>query len=397
MEKTWRWFGPNDAVKLGMLRQIGVEGIVTSLHDVPNGAVWTHEKIMQMKDMIESHGMRWSVVESLPVSESIKYSGEDRDRLIDNYISSLTALGQAGIGTVCYNFMPVIDWIRTDLEHPLEDGTSTLYFDYARFAYFDMHILGREAAAEDYPADILDKVRKMEDTMTESEKEKLIDTIIVRTQGFVSGNFNSSDNNPVQKFKDLLSLYDGVTKENLRDNLKYFLEAIMPTCDRYGIDMCIHPDDPPMGVLGLPRIVSDREDISWLLECVRNPHNGLTFCAGSLSAGRHNDITAMAREFAGRTRFVHLRSCEIMDNGDFMEAPHTGGRADLVELVRIFENEDRNIPMRVDHGKMMLDDGHKGYNPGYGFHGRMLALGQVEGMMCAVRSYGRFCNQGKIN
>ena len=282
--------------------------------------------------------------------------------------------------------MPVIDWIRTDLEHHLEDGTSSLYFDYAKFAYFDIKILERKDAVKDFPQEILDKVEELDRTMDDASKAELIDTIIVKTQGFVSGNFSDADSEPVRKFRELLSMYDGISKENLRENLKYFLKAIMPVCDNYGINMCIHPDDPPMQVLGLPRIVTDMDDIAWLLDCVDNFHNGLTFCAGSLSAGRHNDITAMAKKFAARTHFVHLRSCNVMDCGDFIEAPHTGGRADLVELIRIFEKEGRDTPMRVDHGKMMLGDEDKGYNPGYSFHGRMLALGQVEGMMTAVRN-----------
>ena len=385
MEKTWRWFGVKDKISLDMLRQIGVEGIVTSLHDEPNGAVWSREKIRAVKENIESYGMRWSVVESLPVSESIKYGGPDRDELIDNYIVSLENLGKEGIHTVCYNFMPVIDWIRTDLLHPLGDGSCTLYFDMVRFAYFDIHILKRKGARESFPEGIAAKADKLAETISQDEIDSLIDSIIVKTQGFVNGNISENDLNPVQKFKELLARYEGIGKAEIRANLKYFLEKIMPVCNEYGMNMCIHPDDPPMQVLGLPRIVTDAEDIDWMLSCVDNFHNGLTFCAGSLSSGIHNDITPMARRFASRTHFVHLRSCEVLDDGNFMEAPHTGGRANLIELVRIFEKEGRNIPMRVDHGRTMLGDEKMGYNAGYSFHGRMLALGQVEGMMSVVR------------
>lgn len=385
MEKTWRWFGPSDKVTLDMLRQIGVEGIVTSLHSVPIGEIWTVEAIRAVQETIASHGMRWSVVESLPVSEEIKYAGPGRDRLVENYKVSLAHLGQCGIHTVCYNFMPVIDWIRTELEYPLGDGTSSLYFDYIRFAYFDLKILAREGAEKDYTADTLAKVEALDRVITEEERRHLVDVIIVKTQGFVNANFRDDDDAPVRTFKALMALYDGITKDKLRENLVYFLRAIMPVCEEYGMQMCIHPDDPPMPVLGLPRIVTDEEDIAWMLDAVDSPHNGLTFCAGSLSSGAHNDVVRMARRFAPRTRFVHLRSCEVFDNGNFIEAPHTAGRANLVELVRIFEKQDPTLPFRVDHGKTMLGDEKVGYNPGYSFHGRMLALGQVEGMMAAVR------------
>ncbi len=385
MEKTWRWFGRKDSITLNMLRQIGVEGIVTALHDVPNGDIWTEEDILSLKKYIEDAGLRWSVVESLPVSEAIKYAGPERDRLIDNYIVSLRNLGRCGIKTVCYNFMPVIDWVRTDLEHPLPDGTTALYFDYSRFAYFDIRILCREGAEKDYPEHILSKVAELDKTLTEEDKHQLIDSIIVKTQGFVNGNISEGDRTPVQHFRALMSHYEGVSKQDLLDNITYFLKAVMPVCHEVGVNMCIHPDDPPMPVFGMPRIAGNAEDIRNILSSVDDFHNGLTFCAGSLSAGAHNDVPAMAREFAPRTHFVHLRTCKLLGDGNFIEAPHTAGRVNLVELVRIFEREGRNIPMRVDHGKDMLGDIIKGYNPGYSFHGRMLALGQVEGMMAAVK------------
>lgn len=385
MIKTWRWFGKKDPITLEMLRQIGVEGIVTALHEIPNGEIWPDEAVRDLKDYIVSYGLEWSVVESLPVCEPIKYAGPDRDRLIENYIISLENLGKNGVKTVCYNFMPVIDWIRTDLEHPWPDGTKSLYFDMVRFAYFDIRILKREGAEKDYSQEVVQKVLDLDKSITDGEKDRLVENIIVKTQGFVNGNIKEGDFDPVGIFRKLLKLYEGVTKDDLRANLKYFLSAIMPVCDKYGIEMCVHPDDPPMQVLGLPRIVTGTEDIDWFLKAVDNPHNGLAFCAGSLSAGEHNDVVEMARRFAGRTKFVHLRSCNVLGGGDFIEAPHTSGRADLVELIRIFEKENPDLPMRVDHGRMMLGDEDKGYNAGYSFHGRMLALGQVDGMMAAVR------------
>lgn len=289
MEKTWRWFGKKDKITLAMLRQIGVEGVVTALHDVPNGEVWTLEAINDMKAYIEAAGLRWSVVESLPVCEVIKYGGADRERLIANYIESLANLGKAGIKTVCYNFMPVIDWIRTDLYHPWPDGTSSLYFNKIRFAYFDLKILKRANAERDYTEEELRKVDELSHRITEAEEQELIDTIIVKTQGFVNGNIREGEAAPVALFRRLLALYEGIDRDALRENMRYFLSAVMPVCDRYGVNLCVHPDDPPFQMLGLPRIVTNEEDIAWFLHAVDNPHNGLTFCAGSLSAGQHND------------------------------------------------------------------------------------------------------------
>jgi len=386
MEKTWRWFGRNDKITLAMLRQIGVEGIVTALHHIPNGEIWTADEIHTLKQYIEENGLRWSVVESLPVSEEIKYAGPQRDKLIDHYIVSLSNLGKVGIRTVCYNFMPVIDWVRTDLSHAQPDGTSTLYFDHARFAYFDICMLERAGAADDYPPDILEKVRALDQTITEQEKEALIDTIIVKTQGFINGNIKEGEQHPLRIFKCLLDLYKGIDKAQLRQNMKYFLEKIMPVCDTYGINMCVHPDDPPVPVLGLPRIVTGAEDMAWILRAVDNPHNGITFCAGSLSSGAHNNVPGLARTFAPRTHFVHLRSTDILPNGDFIEASHLEGRGHLIELVRIFEKQNPRLPMRVDHGKLMLDDADKGYNPGYSFYGRMFALAQMDGVIATVKN-----------
>ena len=384
MEKTWRWFGKKDKITLPMLRQIGVKGIVTALHDVPNGEIWTMEAINDLKSYIESYGLRWSVVESLPVCEAIKYAGAEREQLIENYKVSLANLGKCGIKTVCYNFMPVIDWIRTDLQHPWPDGTSSLYYDRIRFAYFDIRILEREGAEKDYTEEELQKVAELDKVITEAEKDALIDTIIVKTQGFVNGNIKEGDKNPVSIFKRLLALYKDINRDALRENMRYFLSAIMPVCEEYGVNMCVHPDDPPFQVLGLPRIVTNENDIEWFLNAVDNPHNGLTFCAGSLSAGEHNDTRELAKKFAKRTHFVHLRSTAAMQGGNFIESSHLTGRGHLVDLIRIFENENPGLPMRVDHGRMMLGDEDKGYNPGYSFHGRMLALAQVEGLMAVV-------------
>jgi mannonate dehydratase len=319
------------------------------------------------------------------VCEDIKYAGNNRARLIENYKISLANLGKCGVKTVCYNFMPVIDWIRTDLFHPNADGTSSLHFDRARFACFDCFILKRKNAEQDYTPAEMQRARDLDKTSTEAGKDQLIDAIIVKTQGFVNGNIREGEENPVAKFSKLLALYDGINKAQLRENMKYFLEQVIPVAEEYGVNLCVLPDDPPFAVLGLPRIVTNTEDIDWFLKAVDNPHNGLTFCAGSLSAGVHNDTVAMARRFAKRTHFVHLRSTEVNAEGNITEANHLAGRGHVVELVRIFKRENPSLPMRVDHGRLMLDDVNKKYNPGYSLLGRMYALAQMTGVMAAVK------------
>lgn len=382
MEKTWRWFGRKDPITLDMLRQIGVEGIVTALHNIPLGEVWPREEIRNLRQEIERHGMRWSVVESLPVTETIKYAGKDRDEQIEIYKQSMRNLAAEGVKTICYNFMPILDWARTDLEYPNPDGTSNLYFNRAEFAYFDIHILKRENAEKDWTESDLARVEELKSKMTPEGEKRLIDNIIIKTQGFVSGNFSESDYAPVEKFRNMLKLYEGIDKNQLRENMKYFLKAIMPVCEETDIKMCVHPDDPPMSVFGLPRIVTCEEDIEWFLNAVPNWHNGLTFCAGSLSAGAHNDVVKLAEKFADRTHFAHIRICCVEPNGNFKESSHLDPR--LIKIVRTFEEKNPSIPMRVDHAPLMLGDEKMGYNPGYSFHGRMLALGMVSGIMATI-------------
>ncbi len=384
MEKTWRWFGRKDPITLDMLRQIGVEGIVTALHNIPLGEVWPREEIRSLREEIERHGMRWSVVESLPVTETIKYAGKDRDEQIEIYKQSMRNLAAEGVKTICYNFMPILDWARTDLEYPNPDGTSNLYFNRAEFAYFDIHILKRENAEKDWTESDLARVEELKSKMTPEGEKRLIDNIIIKTQGFVSGNFSESDYAPVEKFRNMLKLYEGIDKNQLRENMKYFLEAIMPVCEETDIKMCVHPDDPPMPVFGLPRIVTCEEDIEWFLNAVPNWHNGLTFCAGSLSAGAHNDVVKLAEKFADRTHFAHIRICCVEPNGNFKESSHLDPR--LIKIVRTFEDKNPSIPMRVDHAPLMLGDEKMGYNPGYSFHGRMLALGMVSGIMATINT-----------
>lgn len=380
-----------------MLKQIGVEGVVTALHDVPLGQVWPREKIHELKTYIESHGLRWSVVESLPVTETIKYAGPDRDQQIEVYKESLRNLAAEGIHTICYNFMLVLDWVRTDLTYRNPNGASSLYFSIRAFAYFDIHIFKRKGAQEDWAnfkvlgpdgkpngRNILEEVDRLKNLMTPEKGHALVENIVIKTQGFVSGNFEEGDENPIALFRNLLALYHGISRDQLRKNMKYFLEAIMPTCRKHDLYMCVHPDDPPFQILGLPRIVTCDEDIEWILNAVPDEHNGLTFCAGSLSAGAHNNLIELAEKYAGRTAFIHLRSCHIFPNGDFTEASHLGGRADIIGLARIFEKQNPGLPMRVDHGMTMPGDVNRAYNAGYSFLGRMLALRQLQDILATI-------------
>lgn len=386
MQKTWRWFGEKDLVRLDQMRQIGVEGVVTSLHHKLPGELWTIEDIQAVQKKIEANGMIWSVVESLPVSEEIKQAGPKCKAHLEAYRQSLENLAACGIRTICYNFMPVLDWIRTDLEYTLPNGTQTLYFSWVEFAYFDVYVLKRAGARADYSVDLMNQVDEYASQATEETDQRLIYIIIIKTQGFVNGPLGNITGDPLVVFRQFLDQYASLTKADLRNNLVAFLTDIMPVCDAHDIHMCIHPDDPPYPVLGLPRIVSSTEDIDWLLQAVDNVHNGLTFCAGSLSAGIHNDTVEMAKRFVHRTHFAHLRSCDILPNRDVVEANHTLGRGQVAELVRIFETQAPHIPMRVDHAPTLLDDIGKPYNAGYSLYGRMMALGQIEGMMAMVHN-----------
>ena len=392
-KQSWRWYGPNDPVSLADIRQAGATDIVTALHHIPNGEVWTVEEIQKRQQTVADAGLTWSVVESVPVHEHIKTRTGDFQRYIENYKQSIRNLAACGIKVITYNFMPVLDWARTDLEHPNPDGTSSLYFDRADFAYFDCCILKREGAEADYGADIMEQVERKKAVMTPEDDHKLVENIIIKTQGFVNGNIKEDDEKPVEIFRELLGLYKGIDRDALRENMRYFLSAVMPVCEQYGVDMCVHPDDPPLQILGLPRIVTCDEDIAWFLNAVDNPHNGLTFCAGSLSAGAHNNVPELARKYASRTKFVHLRSTDVLPGGNFKEASHLAGRAGIIDLVRTFQKENPSLPMRVDHAPLMLGDEKMGYNAGYSFHGRMLALGQMEGVMAVV---DREIAEGKI-
>ena len=295
MEKTWRWFGKNDSITLDMLRHIGVEGIVTALYEVPPGEIWTYEAIIELKNHIEKNGLQWSVVESLPVPEEIKYGDKSRDHLIENYNISIANLGKAGIKTICYNFMPAIDWVRTDLEWKLPDGTYTLYFDKIRYAYFDCIILNRDGAEKDYTAEEIEKVNQLHKVISKEETDSLIDTIIIRTQSFIHRKISDINANPVEEFKKLLAKYNGIDKNELRKNMSYFLNKVIPTAEQYEVMLAVHPDDPPFPVFGLPRIVSNEDDIEFILRMLDSKSNGLSLCTGSLIACEHNILPDLSR------------------------------------------------------------------------------------------------------
>ena len=389
-EKTWRWFGRNDTITLSQIKQIGIDGIVTALHHIPNGEIWTVDEIKTVQKDIEKHGMCWSVVESLPVHECLKYGGVERDGYIENYKQSLENLGECGIKTICYNFMPVIDWIRTKLDYKLPNGIEVLYFNLVDLVVFDLCILKRTVAEFEYPEEIITEARLRFYKMTEEDISELIDTIIVKTQGFVDGINADNSSHAVSVFKNLLENYSGIEENQLRENLKYFLNAIIPTAEKQGIKMCIHPDDPPIKVLGLPRIVSSREDIKWIFDTIPSTSNALTFCTGSLGVEEHNDLNKMVKEFSSRIYFAHLRSTQRIANGNFYEAEHLEGSVDMYEIVRslLIEMKRREtgnkMPMRVDHGRKLLFDFDANYKPGYPLLGRMKAMTEISGMIMGV-------------
>jgi len=395
LEKTWRWFGFNDPITLDNLVQMGVEGVVTALHHLPIGVVWEKEEILKVKNAIEAKGMRWSVVESLPVSEAIKTCNADRERHIENYKKSLQNLGECGIDTVCYNFMPVLDWTRTDLHYKHPGGGDGLYFDFPTFIAFDAFLLKRPNAENEYPADLVEQARKIYANMSKEEGEKLVYNIIVLTQGFVNGVIDGTVKDPKGLFLEYLSRYKDIDKNKLRENLKRFLDDVVPTCEKYNVNLCIHPDDPPFQVLGLPRIIGDMDDLEWLRKANTSLRNGITFCTGSLSGRPDNDLVAIAERFADAIHFVHLRNTQHLDNFSFYESGHLKGSLDMPRIVatllkeqhrRIKEGrKDVRMPFRPDHGIRILNDlEHDIYNPGYPLCGRMRGLAEIAGLMTGI-------------
>lgn len=385
--KSWRWFGKNDSVELKWLKQNGIEEVVTALHHIPNGDVWAVEEIQKVKAKIESAGLGWTVVESLPVTEAIKTASELREGHILNYKASLRNLAQCGIKTVVYNFMPVLDWARTNLAFKLQEGESML-FDYPTFAAFDIFVLQRPKAENDYPKEILEAGTRIFRNMTVADAEKLAHNIIVVTQGFIDGVIDPSLDDYKAEFLKHLNRYKNMDTEKFRENLAFFLGEVIPVAEEVGINLAIHPDDPPFPVLGLPRIFSTMEDLKWLSELNPSLNNGVAFCAGSFSARRDNDVLEMARQFVDRIHFTHLRNTTVLPDGSFYESGHVKGGVDMHALVNVFLSEmenrkkqgrkDYRIPMRPDHGlKTPNDEGLKA-NPGYPKFGRLKGLKEID-------------------
>jgi mannonate dehydratase len=387
MEQTWRWFGPEDGVTLAEARQAGATGIVTALHDIPYGVVWTVEAIEARQAEIAEEsalGLRWSVAESLPVHESIKTGEGDLEPLFENYRVSLRNLAACGVHTICYNFMPVLDWARTELRYRLPHGGLALRFNAHEFAAFDVLMLERPGAEADHPPDVMARARAWFARSTEADRDALLATVMAGLPG-------AFDRYDIAGLRRMLARYRDITPERLRANLVRFLEAILPTAEEAGMRMAIHPDDPPRPLLGLPRIVSNADDLAFITGAVDSVANGITLCSGSLGAGP-NDVVAIARRFAPRIHFAHLRNVAKEADGSFMEADHLDGDTDMVALVEVLLEEQarrRNagearwrIPMRPDHGHELLGDiGRTGHHPGYSATGRLKGLAELRGVM----------------
>lgn len=388
MEQTWRWYGPQDPVSLDDIRQAGATGIVTALHHIPNGQIWDVDEIEKRKSLLHAKGFTWSVVESVPVHEEIKLRTGNYQEWIDNYKTTLRNLAQCGIDTVCYNFMPVVDWTRTDLEYELEDGSKALRFDQIAFIAFEIHILQREGAENDYSEPEKLEAAAYYEQMSEEEKIKLTTTIIAGLPG-------SEEGYTLDEFRNQLSRYADIDKHTLRQNMALFLQEIVPICEQHDIRLAVHPDDPPRPILGLPRIVSNAEDLDWLFKEVPSPANGITMCTGSYGVRKENELVEMTKNYARRIYFTHLRSTQREENpNSFHEASHMAGDVDMYGMVMaVLEEEQRRaangdhrlIPMRPDHGHQMLDDLHKKTNPGYSAIGRLKGLAEIRGMEAALQ------------
>ncbi|WP_281225008.1 mannonate dehydratase [Flavobacterium aquiphilum] len=395
LKKTLRWFGAKDPISLAQIKQTGAKGIVTALHHIPNGEIWSVEEILKTKSNIESYGLTWDVVESLPVHEDIKKGKASRDIIIANYKESIKNLGECGIKTICYNFMPVLDWARTNLNYTLENGTVAMYFQADLFAAFDLFILKRPNASKDYTKEQLDKAEKLYKTLSDEDAKALAYNIIVATQSFIDGAVGEDEKEPIKIFLKLLAEYDGIDKDKLRENFSYFLNEVIPIAEEYGVNLAVHPDDPPFPLLGLPRIMSTDADFEWLSKACPSIHNGITFCSGSLGARKDNKLSAIFKNYADRIHFLHLRSTKILDNGDFFETEHLDPTVDLPGVMKcIIEEqlrrkavgrEDYNIPIRPDHGHKMLDDFNRDGNPGYPLIGRLKGLAELAGLEMGIR------------
>lgn len=381
MHETWRWFGEFDPIALNEVAQTGAAGIVSALHAIPYGEVWSREAIALRRAEIEVAGFTWDVVESLPVHEDIKRGTGDLDRLFGNYRTSLANLAAEGVKTVCYNFMPILDWTRTDLTAPVARGGSCLHFSAAKMAAFEIHLLERNAAQYDYHPDAVAAGTAWFEASTSAEQDLLLKTIMAGLPGAV-------DRYDISGLKTVLDSYADLSHDDLRGNLKRFLTEVIPTASELDIKMCIHPDDPPRDILGLPRIASTADDITWIMQAVDTPANGLTLCTGSLGSHPNNDLPAIAQTFANRIHFVHLRNVTKQADGSFTESAHLEGDVDLVavinELLEAEAKHGADLPFRADHGHALLTDTQRDFQPGYTLIGRLRGLSELRGIIAAL-------------